>query len=488
VPVVRGDRLTIGSCHRLTLATAFLLLLLNLQAPTAGSGCFSIVVGKDASADGCVLMGHNEDDSPPLVVQHHKVPRLSWASGSKQVAETWAYIWSEIPGLLYSDSYLNEWGVCIASDNCPSREDRPELAGAGIRKMLRRLVAQRARSAREGVLLAGRLVERFGYGASGRTYIICDPREGWLFCAIHGKRWLAARVPDDRVAMVANTLTIGEIDLTDPDRFLGSADIIDYAILRGWFDPAQNVPFDFAAAYANPRSAEHPSNAGRLRAGLCQVSAEPIPQHERLPFAVVPGRKLSIGDLMGILRVHEEEDERALEAEPHGGDPHASGFPICNRGTQTSFVAQLRGDRPLEVGLVYWVCLAPPCLSCYMPFNFGISAFPEGFAEMDAEPSAELFRARTAGPFRADPASAYWTFANLHDKAAGTGSRLIREVRGLLRPIEARALARQATREAPALKLYRSDPAAAGELLDRQSAEGYRAVMAALGKLSIARQ
>ena len=153
-------------------------------------GCYSIVVGKNASVDGCVIMAHNEDDGLPQIVNHYKISRKKHSYGEKvrlrnggqlaQVRQTWAYIWSELPGMLFSDSYLNEWGVCIASDNCPSREDKPEITNGGIGYMLRRLVAERAKTAREGVLLAGKLVERFGYIDSGRTYIICDPDEGWL--------------------------------------------------------------------------------------------------------------------------------------------------------------------------------------------------------------------------------------------------------------------------------------------------------------------
>ena len=68
-------------------------------------GCFSIVVGKDASTDGSVIMAHNEDDTPPQIVHHSKMPRKKHAPGAKvtlrngghldQVAETWAYIWSD---------------------------------------------------------------------------------------------------------------------------------------------------------------------------------------------------------------------------------------------------------------------------------------------------------------------------------------------------------------------------------------------------------
>ena len=189
------------------LSTIFLLQTANCK------GCFSIVVGKNASADGYVIIAHNEDDTIPQIVNHRKVPRKKHAPGEKvkllnggqldQVEQTWAYIWSEMPGMLFSDSYINEWGVSITSDNCPSRENKPQITEGGIGYMLRRLVAERVKTAREGVLLAGRLVERFGYIDSGRTYFICDPDEGWLFCVVNGKHWLAQRVKDDQVAMVA---------------------------------------------------------------------------------------------------------------------------------------------------------------------------------------------------------------------------------------------------------------------------------------------
>ena len=85
-----------------------------------------------------------EDDGGPQVVNHHKVPRRKYAPGDKvtlrnggkldQVPETWSYIWSEMPGMLFSDSYINEWGDSITSDNCPSREEKPEITDGGIRQ------------------------------------------------------------------------------------------------------------------------------------------------------------------------------------------------------------------------------------------------------------------------------------------------------------------------------------------------------------------
>ena len=214
----------------LPVAAVFVFCLTILAARC--EGCFSIVVGKEASVDGYVIIAHNEDDFPPQIVNHHKIPRKKHSPGEKvkllnggrlaQAEQTWAYIWSEMPGMLFSDSYINEWGVSVTSDNCPSREDKPQITNGGIGYMLRHLVAERAKTAREGVLLAGSLVERFGYIDSGRTYIICDPDEGWLFCVVNGKHWLAQRVGNDQVAMVANTYTVHQVDLSDRDNFLAS--------------------------------------------------------------------------------------------------------------------------------------------------------------------------------------------------------------------------------------------------------------------------
>jgi dipeptidase len=401
-------------------AAGLLALSLLIAMPAVAPACFSVVVGKNASVDGQVIMAHNEDDGPPQIVNHHKVPRRGYAPGTKvtllnggqldQADQTWAYIWSELPGMHFSDSYVNEWGVGIASDNCPSREDTPEITDGGIGFKLRRLVAQRARTAREGVLLAGRLVERFGYVDSGRTYVICDSNEGWLFCVVNGKHWLAKRVADGEVAMVANTYTVRKVDLSDKNNVLACDDIVTYAVKRGWYDPAKDGPFDFAAVYANPQSAVHRSNIGRQRDGLLYVAAERVPPGPDLPFSVRPRTKVDITDLMQVLR-HQPKVKDSLPV---------PSCPICSGGTQTSFVLQHRPRLPRDIATVYWVTLASPDTSFYLPFHFGIADFPAGFSGPSERPSDAVFNAHTRAPFQADPLNAFWTFSNFRDKIHNT--------------------------------------------------------------------
>jgi dipeptidase len=460
-----------------TLISVLVLIYVLLPAAVPCRGCFSIVVGKNASADGYVIVGHNEDDPAPQTVNHHKVPRRRHPPGAKvrlrnggvleQAEQTWAYIWSEMPGMLYSDSYVNEWSVTVTSDNCPSRQDKPDITDGGIGYMLRRLVAERARTARQGVLLAGKLVERFGYADSGRTYIICDPEEGWLFCAVNGKHWLAQRVGDDEVAMVANTYTIRKVVLSDKRNFLACKDIVDYAKLRSWYDPKVDGPFDFAAVYAHPDAASHPNNFGRQWTGLKYISGEPLPLDPGLPFSVVPRRKLRVADVMQILR--HDNQMQVGSTSSHLSDLRDRGCALCNVSTQTSFVTQLRRNVPLDIGIVYWVCLASPRTSFYIPFHFGISGLPAGFRSESERPTEQFYDRKVGAPFAVDPMYAFWTFSNFRDKVDRAGSKMVTMTKAEARRIEEIAFDVQKPLEKAACKLYDGDRTKAMRMLENYS-------------------
>jgi len=167
-------------CLSVVLALALVFVSVPVQAK-----CSSLAASKKATVDKSVLFGHNEDDGPCPTLMH-VVPRIYhepgetielWNGGTLEqvVGETWAYLWSYMPGYSFSDSYLNEWGVAIASNASGSREPYPgDLTDGGITYWTRRVVAERAKTAREGVLLIGEMNERFGYASSGRTLIVAD--------------------------------------------------------------------------------------------------------------------------------------------------------------------------------------------------------------------------------------------------------------------------------------------------------------------------
>ena len=100
---------------------AILLCCIGLSA-AQDYNCFSIIAGKAATVDGSVLMGHNEDDGGEQMLNIYVVP-----ASDKNLR----YIWCEFPGMDVADVYMNQFGVCIASNGCPSREDKTNLTNGG---------------------------------------------------------------------------------------------------------------------------------------------------------------------------------------------------------------------------------------------------------------------------------------------------------------------------------------------------------------------
>jgi len=361
--------------------------------------CFSIIAGKNCTVDGSVLFGHNEDDSGDQIVNIYKVPRLTHTNDEKitllnggkcqQVPETNAYIWLEMPGMKFSDGYLNEYNVVIASDNCPSKEDKPELTDGGIGYWLRRLMAERAKSAREAVEIGGKLVEKFGYDSPGRSYCIADPNEAWVMSVVNGKHWVAQRVPDDKVMIIPNYYMIQEIDLSDSDNFMGSTDIIDYAVSRGWYNPQEDDEFNFREVYGIDWSINHTHNINRQWGGLRLIAKDKFDMNDNFPFAMTPKKKLDVSDIFAVLRDHYEGTD--LENIDHSLSPHKTETrTICTHSTQYGFVAQLQSNLPKEIAGVMWYAPVQPCLHPFVPVYINTMEFSPFFAHEDYKTGLEL--------------------------------------------------------------------------------------------------
>jgi len=372
------------------------LLVGWLGASEEPFNCFTIVAGKDATADGSVLLAHNEDDYGRLLVNIHKVPAQEHRRGDAftmksgallpQVAYTPGLLWLEIPENDFADAYVNEYGVALTSNACPSREDKPELSAGGIGFSLRRLVAERAQTASEGVRLAGELISQYGYNASGRTYIIADAREGWLLHAVHGKHWVARRVPDGDVAVIANRYTIGAVDLNDRENFQGAPDIIEYAVRRGWFDPQKDGGFNFAEVYSNPGNFTDMKNVLRQWQGTNLLAAKARKLEDQLPFSFKPRRDIRPNDLFRVLRDHYEGTKYDASDHYKNGSPNSDkNRTICTESTQYAFVAQLRGWLPAEIAHLVWICLRRPDSNGFSPWYAAMGKAPDGYSRESAD-------------------------------------------------------------------------------------------------------
>ena len=479
------------------------LSLLTLWVCFSANACTSIIVGKKASADGAVLFGHNEDDSGRRIVNAWWVPRMKHQPGDKipllgggqvpQVKETWAFFWFQNNGTMFSNYFLNEWGVAVASDACPSREDKPELTDGGISFMLRQIVVERAKTAREGVEIAGNLLDEYGYAASGRTLMICDPDEGWLLSIVAGKHWVAQRVPDDAVVVLPNTYVVRRVDFDDPANFITSKDNVkDYAVRRGWYDPSTGKPFDFAYAYMRvPEEGSKFLDRGydtRQWRGQQLLTRRTVPVEEArkngLPFAVKPDRKLTVQDLMAVLRDHYEGTvygpaETVIASLPLSGEEEKNdgGLPrevvvnpnqttertICTITTQLSTVTQLRSWLPVPTGVVVWVSFGRPDCNVYVPwYATGLTQIPEAYANTPgiSNPVEALNHHfdPVPGTFDYDADAAYWVFNDLENLVDAHYPQAIQDVAAVWKSFEERVFGLVEAVEATSLKLWKTNP------------------------------
>lgn len=366
--------------------------------------CYTILVGKKVSADGSVLVAHNEDDYGDIIVNVRKIAPHSYGQKVKINLENGAvletggrtngFIWIEATAQEFADSFINEHGVVITSDACNSKENKEDLTDGGIGYMLRRIVAEKARSAREAVKLAGELVEKYGYRSSGRTYSIADKNEAWMVAVIRGRHWFAQRVPDDEVAVIPNFYTIRQIRLDDPDNFMGSPDIIEYAKNNGWYDEAKDGPLDFKKAFARPsnRQPVFDGNTLRMWRGLTILSGKEWEINGDYPFSFRPAKKITPEMLMALLRDHYEGTEYDATDGYKNGSPNRTKFrTICTSSTINSFVACLNDKKPEPLSVLIWLAFGKPDTTIYLPVYYGVETLPEGFGYGPRIHDYELF-------------------------------------------------------------------------------------------------
>ncbi len=389
--------------------------------------CSTIIVGKNASKTGRVILAHNED-TPNCAAQVHLVPRmqhkegetLTFADGSAvipQAEETYGYIWTEFRALggaycgePFADSFFNEWGVAVVSDSCvASKVSEDEKMKDGIGYALRRLIAERAKTAREGVQVAAYFVDKFGYRSS-RSYHICDKDEAWVFHATTGHNYVAKRVGDDEIYYIPNWYTIHEIDFTDTEHknYYWSDDVVDYPLRHGWYTPA--VPgdysdFDFAKAYQGEGSVGK-SNIDRSDLAWTKLCGQPMPY---TTFSVKAEKKYGVDDLKEVLRAHYMEHEEDLKTDPTMS-PHR--FGICRDTTVESTIVEFNDDINLTC---IWRASPRPCAAPYTPWYLGITKLPEGYEWIDAKASQVSHFAVDPSELQYKPNCAYWAFNNLQN-------------------------------------------------------------------------
>ncbi|MCL2622425.1 MAG: C69 family dipeptidase [Planctomycetaceae bacterium] len=448
------------------------------------AACTNVLVTKGASADGSVLITYTAD-SAGFYATLELYPAADHAPGTMilvpgkdgipQVPHTYQVLGSSGQGI------MNEFQLAMAETTFGGRDELQNEEGTLMYPLLMTLGLQRAKTAREAIVVMTQLVEQHGYGDVGESISIADKDEAWVLEIIgmgkgrKGAVWVALRVPDGEISCHANQARIGTFPLDDPDNCLYSDNVIAFAVEMGYYDSLSGKPFHFADAYApadvkSKRVCEaRVWSVYRRAAPSLNLSADyhrGVAGAESYPWSIKPDSKLSTADVMALMRDHYDGTEFDMTQGIDAGDygmprrwrplywkldetdeqEYSWERPISTQQTGFSFVTQSRNALPDPVGGVVWYGVDDSYLTCYFPLYCTIDKLPQSYVVGSIE--------------RFSPDSAWWMFNLVSNYANLKYSHMMPEIRAVQQELESTFFTLQPAIERAAADLYAVNPQA----------------------------
>ncbi len=473
---------------RRTSAIAALGFSLACLLSNTTRACTNFIVTAGASTDGSVFITYSADSHEFYGMLIH-IPAATHLPGEMLKVYEWdtgKYLGeiAQPPRTYAVVGNINEHQVAIGETTFGGRRELSDPKAILDYGSLMYIALQRARTAREAIKVITDLVAEYGYYSSGESMSISDPKEAWIFEIISkgpdnkGAVWVARKVPDGYISGHANQARIRQFPLNDPENTIYAPDVISFARDKGYFDGPDEA-FSFADAYA-------PIDFGGARfcdaRVWCMFHRTAPSQNlspdwamgkqgaEPMPLWIKPDRKLSVRDVMELMRDHYQGTPLDM-TQDIGAGPHELPYrwrPLTwkvdgteyfhERATSTqqtgfSFVAQSRGWLPDPIGGVLWFGLDDTNSTVYMPMYCGISRVPHCVAENNGS-----FR-----EFSWD--SAFWVFNFVANYSYLRYSDMIKDVQIVQRELEGRFLGEQEAVDSAALALYEKSPRLAADYL-----------------------
>lgn len=483
--------------------TGYLVLFLTTSYLSA---CTNFLITKGASKDGSTMITYAADSHVLYGELYHTAAAdhqpgemldiYEWDSGKflgqiKQIAHTYAVVGN-----------MNEHQVSIGETTWGGREELKDPQAIMDYGSLMYIALQRSRTAREAIQVMTDLVAEYGYYSSGETFSIADPNEVWIMEMISkgpnhkGAVWVARKVPDGYICGHANHPRVRQFPLNDKENCLYAKDVISFARDKGYFNGADK-DFSFADVYA-------PLDYGAIR--FCDIRVwamyrraapslnlssdyiKAVPGAEPLPLWIKPDQKLSVHDVMELMRDHLEGTEFDMTKDI-GAGPFQLPYrwrPLTwkvdtvqylnERATSTqqtgfSFVAQARSWLPDPIGGVLWFGVDDTYSTVYVPMYCGITEVPHSYA------------VGTGSFHEFTWESAFWVFNFVANFSYLRYCDMIKEVQKVQRELEGRFLADQPEIDKAALALYNTAPRLATDYLTNYSVATGNATVARWKKL-----
>ena len=264
------------------------------------------------------------------------------------------------------------------------------------------LVLPYIRSAREGVLRLGALLEQYGtYESNGIAFN--DENEVWWLETIGGHHWIAKRVPDDAYVVMPNQLGIDQFDLEDAlgakKNHLCSADLDDF-IENNHLDLSWNGVLNPRDAFGSHDDSDHVYNTPRAWFMLRYLNphskkwdgpnADYTPRSDDLPWCMVPEKKITPEDVKYVLSSHYQ----GTLYDPYGSSQSDQKGAFRSIGiNRNDFMAliQMRPDQPEDSRVLEWIAFASNAFNVMVPFYANVTTTPAYLSNTTGAVSTDNF-------------------------------------------------------------------------------------------------
>jgi len=379
-------------------------------------GCTTVLVGKLASNDGSTMIARTDDGSftiKKMVVVRPKEQKRRYKSAISHVEIELPKAplrYTACPSVdpkegVWAATGINEANVgmtatetitsnprVLAADplveykKAKKRGEKDIPGGIGEEDMVV-LVLPYIRTAREGVLRLGALLERYGtYESNGIAFN--DENEVWWLETIGGHHWMAKRVPDEVCVVCPNQFGMDSFDLADAfgeqKAHLCSSDLREF-IADNCLDLNQNGVFNPRNIFGSHTDMDHIYNTPRawfLGRFLTPHSrrwegenAEFTPESDDIPWSFVPERKLAVEDVKYMLSAH-------FQGTPY--NPYAAQDtgvrgkyrPIGINRTDVTAICQIRPGVPEAIRGLEWVGFSSTTFDALVPVYTNTEKLP----------------------------------------------------------------------------------------------------------------
>ena len=421
---------------------AHLLVTLALVCCTTYTmACTNFLFTKGATKDGSTMVTYSAD-SHVLYGELYHWPAQDWPAGSMLDVYEWdtGKFMGKIPQVAHTYNVvgnMNEHQLAISETTFGGRKELESQTGAIIDYgSAIYITLQRAKNAREAIVVMTDLSEKYGWASSGESISIIDPNEVWIIEIIgkgegeKGAVWVARMVPDGYVSAHANQARITTFPLEgktsissdkmnkiyDPNiTTVYSKDVISFAKEKGFYpQDGKNKDFSFSDTYAPVDFSGARACEIRVWAFFNAVNPDMAQYWDyatgrniqrdskgyatnRMPLWIKPSEKVDVMQVMDFMRDHLEGTELDMSKDM-GAGPYECPYRwrpmsfkvdgkeyVHERATATqqtgfTFVAQCRSWLPDEIGGILWFGVDDAASSVYFPMYSAATEVPFAFA------------------------------------------------------------------------------------------------------------